>query len=493
MKWPGIRKKHTGTSGRGSSKNHGTRRTAQSDRPYAGTSGRGSSKNHGTRRTAQSDRPYAGTSGRGISKNHGTRRTAQSDRPYAGTSGRGISKNHGTRRTAQSDRPYAGTSGRGSSKDVWLGTTSGSEFETVCANVLSGCGLRVKKLGGAADGGRDLIVWHNYKKIVVECKHQAKLIGRPVVQKLHSAFIAEKAAAGMVISTSGFSAEAEAYEFSEPKTADVLGAIRHVRGRIILVDLAGLQKLADAAGIRVHEADDPSTRDIDAEQALGAFEGIKSRPASILDVASMSVEGHHTDTYWVADVSVKQTFRNSANKVVYNMNKSKTYACRPDGAVLGGKLAKFVLKGGDDLPKARSAFQRSAVVAEARRSFTTKASYKGGNGSSYTKTCVPSTDKISTRARPVGVRRTAIAIRLFRTTYKLNIPDWDCRLNCRLCGEPKSILRGLLLCNECGKVAHGRSCGGECRDCKKTICDRCGLVQKGLLKTSRLCPGHAAR
>ena len=107
-------------------------------------------------------------------------------------------------------------------------------------------------------------VWHNYKKIVVECKHRAKLIGRPVVQKLHSAFIAEKAAAGMVISTSGFSAEAEEYEFSEPQTADVLGAIGRVWGRIILVDLAELQKLADAAGIRMREAEDPSTRDIDA-------------------------------------------------------------------------------------------------------------------------------------------------------------------------------------------------------------------------------------
>ena len=66
--------------------------------------------------------------------------------------------------------------------------------------------------------------------------------------------------------------------------------------------------------------------------------------------------------------------------------------------VLDGKLAKFVLKWGDDQPRARSAFQRSAVVVEARRSFTAKAGYKGGNGSSYTMTCVPSADKISTRA-----------------------------------------------------------------------------------------------
>ena len=83
---------------------------------------------------------------------------------------------------------------------------------------------------------------------------------------------------------------------------------------------------------------------------MRVFDGVKSHPANLRDVAGMSMEGHSTDTYWVADVSIKQTFRNTANKITHRMNKNKTYACGPDGTVLGGKLAKFVLKGGDGKP-----------------------------------------------------------------------------------------------------------------------------------------------
>ena len=384
-----------------------------------------------------------------------------------------------------------GPAKRSGPKNIWLGTTSGLEFEAVCANILSGCGFRVKQLGGVADGGRDLIVWHNGKKMVVECKHQSKLIGRPVIQKLHSAFITERATAGIVISTSGFSSEAAEYEFSESRTSNVLGAINRVQGKIILVDLAGLQELAGIAGIKVHETDDPSTRDVDHEQVLRVFDGVKSHPANLRDVAGMSMEGHSTDTYWVADVSVKQTFRNTANKITHRMNKNKTYACGPDGTVLGGKLAKFVLKGGDGKPKAGGTFQRNGVVGEAKKAFTTKAKYKGGNGAQYTMTCVPSTDKIKILTRQVGVRSTIVSVRLFRTAYRRSIPDWDGKLICRLCGKPKSIMHGLLLCNQCGRVAHAKSCGGECHDCKKTLCNKCAYIQKGFLKTSRFCDEHA--
>lgn len=409
------------------------------------------------------------------------------------TSNTARTKNHRTRNATPSTRSSLRTSKRDNFKNVWLGTTSGLEFEAVCENILSGCGLRVKRIGGVADGGRDLIAWYNGKKIVVECKHQSKLIGRPVIQKLHSAFMNEGAAAGMVISTSGFSTEAAEYEFSEPQIEDVLDAVRGVQGRIILVDLARLRKLADVAKIKIHDAGDPSTRDVDVEQALRVFEDVKSHPVSIHDAASMSVEGHHTDTCWVVSASVKQTFRNSANKVIYKMDKKKTYACGPNGVVLDGKLAKLVLKGGDCKPKAGCTFQRNSVVAEAKRSFTTKKGYKGGNGAHYTKTCVPSTDKIKTRTRSVGVQRTTIGVKLFRTTYKRNIPDWDKKLVCRICGKSKSMMHGLLLCNECGKVVHKRSCGGECRDCRKTICDRCGLMQKGILKTSWFCSEHGSQ
>ena len=371
--------------------------------------------------------------------------------------------------TASSNLSSERTSKRNCSKNVWLGTTSGLEFETVCANILSGCGFRVKQLGGAADGGRDLIVWQNNgKKLVVECKHQSKLIGRPVIQKLHSAFMTEKADAGIVISTSGFSVEAKEYEYSNPRTSNVLDAISRVHGKIILVDLAGLRELAGVTGIRIHEADDPSTRDVDHGQVLRAFDGVKSHPGKLAR-RGKPVNGRPPYRHVLggrrlseADFPQQRQQDNPQNEQEQDV---RLRARR--GRIGTGKLAKFVMKGGDDKPKNVGTFQRNGVVSEAKKAFTTKARYKGGNGAQYTAMCTPSADKIRIQARPVGVRSTIVGVRLLRTTYRRSIPDWDRKLICRLCGRPKSIMHGLLLCNQCGRVAHSKSCGGECRDCKK--------------------------
>ncbi|MCE2507751.1 MAG: restriction endonuclease [Nitrosopumilaceae archaeon] len=81
---------------------------------------------------------------------------------------------------------------------MWLGSTTGLAFEGVCADILEGCGFTVHRMGGTGDGGRDIIMWIDRRKVVVECKHQTKPVGRPVVQKLHSAVMTEKAVGGVV-------------------------------------------------------------------------------------------------------------------------------------------------------------------------------------------------------------------------------------------------------------------------------------------------------
>ena len=112
-------------------------------------------------------------------------------------------KSSGTRSTLNTRTSTTRSGSR--SGDVWLGSTTGLEFEGVCADILEGCGFRVRRMGGTADGGRDIIMWNNRGKVVVECKHQTKPVGRPVVQKLHSAVVTEKAVGGIVIATGGFS------------------------------------------------------------------------------------------------------------------------------------------------------------------------------------------------------------------------------------------------------------------------------------------------
>ena len=63
------------------------------------------------------------------------------------------------------------------------------------------------------DGGKDLIINDSGRIIYVECKHylNSSVIGRPIVQKLHSAMITDNADRGIIITSGTFSSEAVHY------------------------------------------------------------------------------------------------------------------------------------------------------------------------------------------------------------------------------------------------------------------------------------------
>ncbi|MCE2507752.1 MAG: hypothetical protein J4G04_00370 [Nitrosopumilaceae archaeon] len=169
------------------------------------------------------------------------------------------------------------------------------------------------------------------------------------------------------------------------------------------------------------------------------------------------------------------------------MKKKKTYACGPDGNILDGKLAKKVKKGGDGLPVKRSESPpRNDIIRTAKAECVRNVKYKGGNGSTYVKRCEPTEGHIHVNFHPIGVLRTTVELKFLRTKYKWDMP-WDKEIACKACGKPKGVLKPLLICNECGRVVHVRTCGGECGRCKKTICDSCAVKRKKIIKTSRLC------
>jgi len=72
-----------------------------------------------------------------------------------------------------------------------LDDLTGYEFEDVMADVFRHLGYRnVRKAERVADKGRDILMEETVdggqRAVVVECKHTDS-VGRPVVQKLHSA------------------------------------------------------------------------------------------------------------------------------------------------------------------------------------------------------------------------------------------------------------------------------------------------------------------
>lgn len=89
----------------------------------------------------------------------------------------------------------------------------GREFEEYCQVLLTclyGCRVELTKRTG--DEGRDLLVRKPCGLEVVECKHWPdRTVGRPAVQKLHSAVLTANSRQGAIITTGRFSKEAEVY------------------------------------------------------------------------------------------------------------------------------------------------------------------------------------------------------------------------------------------------------------------------------------------
>jgi len=87
------------------------------------------------------------------------------------------------------------------------------QFEEYCQVLLTchyRCKVELTKQTG--DEGRDLLVHHPNGLEVVECKHWPNgTVGRPVVQKLHSAVLTANSIRGTIITTGRFSGEAEIY------------------------------------------------------------------------------------------------------------------------------------------------------------------------------------------------------------------------------------------------------------------------------------------
>jgi HJR/Mrr/RecB family endonuclease len=87
------------------------------------------------------------------------------------------------------------------------------EFERCISDLYRRFGFTVRQTAPTGDGGKDAILWKGGEKYLLECKKYSteQLVGRPEVQKFHSALITENAQLGFFVTTSGFSKGAEEY------------------------------------------------------------------------------------------------------------------------------------------------------------------------------------------------------------------------------------------------------------------------------------------
>lgn len=387
----------------------------------------------------------------------------------------------------------------GSSGEVIdLDDLDGFEFENFCGEIFQRLGYRVEQTPPVRDGGRDLVLHaQGGEKIVVECKHQPTgTVGRPVVQKLHSAVISSGASRGILVTTGRFSQDAIAHaESLSPPVA--------------LVDRAILADLATRAGFALRAAGKMQTiwmypvsplvatwRWIAADLAADVSGFPLSFPSLRPAGRRISLSPAYVVTY-----DIDFSCETSVGVIHHEVARGRQVSV--DGAT-GGKVPDHEFLAGTpvlgfsqprDLPPGvtrgtcavDSRTAREIALDRILDAHTRTIVYYGRNKQRYVKECTPTRRDVFVRdVRQVIIPRQEIVVAGPGRAYTLRLLENREALRCSpdlwTCGSCGGFAQGekKVLCNSCGAIVHAPSlldsCSAECRSCGKTVCRSCTLV-----------------
>jgi restriction system protein len=389
----------------------------------------------------------------------------------------------------------------------------GFEFESFCKRMLERLGYgQVENVVDVSDEGRDLIVHGLRGMTVVECKHNpGSSIGRPVVQKLHSAVVASRGTNGLIITTGDFTKSA----------IDYAEKVSNSGVTIKLVDKSLLADMASRANIELvfqNEQLIVSTYDVSEQEHLEramakyldeVYESSPDLPSTIVEILDREID--LVPAYKI-NYDVDAVFRTSVGVVHHeSLHGGSFYLDGLNGGTIrkefddfyAGKAAKRfssnTLRGWNpNLVPFRLDSRRANDLArgEIVRRHTRSVSYAGGNNRMYTKVCEPGKKDIRvTSLQQVYFPVNKSHLSALKTTHEVvylehpsgKIKTLNATLTtCKVCGG--EVTKGKpYLCNSCGAPSHSRkffsSHGFKCKKCGKTLCKDCtSFVRLRVLK-----------
>jgi len=398
---------------------------------------------------------------------------------------------------------------------VFLNSLDGFGFESFCQRLfeMSGWG-RVEQIGGVADKGRDLIIHTpNGGKIIVECKHQPNSsIGRPIVQKLHSAIISSNTDQGIIITTGKFSKQAIECAQELPNV------------KIQLFDMHKIGELAQKAGIHIsYTGEDfqiytyPVRYDGQLRNLLlSKFTNVQSNPTKIADCLKINTKDFTLVSVYVATIDLYQNFSTSVGDIHQINVKSEMHYVQGDaGQAVEFSSPLFIHTQNTPILFDKTKYGNSVTVRPFNLETTTlsekikdtvvnrktiNVSYYGNNNVRYEKTCIPSKKNIRINdIKQILLPQYQVNLQIFTKNYfmwlienkdVLNIPETDF-FTCRICNQKITEDR-FLLCNSCGNICHPEDIKKAhsylCENCDKTICKNCTYyARKYLFMKKKLC------
>lgn len=402
-------------------------------------------------------------------------------------------------------------------KIVCLENLDGFEFEDFCAELFTRLGYKNVKLAPrVADTGRDILMEAavpsgEVEPVIVECKHHlGKTIGRPVIQKLHSAVIAFSAKGGVVVTTGYFSEEAKKY-------AKVM--IKDMA--IDLIDLPQLKLLAEKVGFEIYETSadvptqsfyicKPSEVDENTRKETDLIVSHPKPPGEIIQLLGHDIQ---LQPAYFLTYSVNRDFTTSTGRVIHSIRAADAplIVDGRNGELYTGDVADFFkecerkpLQDVDRLGIPRPFYLLSESEAKEKavegliKSHTARVIYYAGRGRGrrVEKICSPSrTDIRIIYVEKIYLPKWELKYGALKTSYSVTTyakpnnllllqNDFEKCAKCEKLIAPEKRV----LCNDCGKIGHTEfftKHSFTCRGCKKTICKSCASERREWLILKR--------
>jgi restriction endonuclease Mrr len=372
-----------------------------------------------------------------------------------------------------------------------LDDLSGFEFEDLMEDVFRNLGYEnVRQAARTADEGRDILMEETVdglrQGVVVECKHTDS-VGRPIVQKLHSAVATHEfdgPKRGIVVTTGRFTGPAEEYVQQLRETDDPY--------QIDLLDGDDLRDLADDIGLdlyngRIEILCDRTLRPTDPTRVADAlirdaFRDIQNIEGSALPDAELWV--NFVPTLRIR-AEVDATFETSVG-VVHRVNEREQILVQADrgGPAVADPAVRTLVTSDfeqaveldedafaelfDELSVGRfgetETEYKEWVVERLRDRHTTTVQYTGDNNVTYTRTCEPNLSDIWIRSiTPVYLPRIRSSVELGEYAYPYEY---------YAAGPSRETIHDdVHRCIQCG----------ETEDTPFTYCENCGSIN---------CPTH---
>jgi restriction system protein len=390
-----------------------------------------------------------------------------------------------------------------------LDDMNGFEFEEFVADLFRKLGYkRVKVTQRTGDSGRDITMEEAAEgervHIVVECKHHKQQIGRPVIQKLHSATLTLSKRGnkkGFVVTSGFFSGNAKKY-------ADYVNATSN-KLVLCLMDGRELKKLAKSVGVNFssgtiqvisNESFPYSDLETNYGRCLSFFEGVIGFKKELLKIKNAELK-------FLPAVYLFYEINSSFSTTVGQIHSIDKKESALYNVLLSSKMANGFIDRRDLLfENCREIAPVENVVIEKiefdrnQREIreeimrylisqnTVTVGYYGRNNVRYNKECVPRRSDVTIdEFRPIYLPHYGLEVSVIENVYSFNFADFEKEFEvinetthvCKACNAStkKFLSSKRWLCCLCGRILC-YSCKTLDRLTQEPLCKECAIEEK---------------